>query len=136
LVHNKLRITLLAAALLTFGAIANAQYGAPNGPYQPGRVEELIQKIHADLVAGYASWHVTGGDRHRLDEAEKNLHKFAERWRVGEFDKGRLDGSIHSIQKIINDNHLIGPARDNLWADVERLREMRAAYDRREIGRW
>ena len=133
---HTLRAIVLGAGLTIGGAVASAQYGAVNGPYQPGHVADLIQKIHADLGAGYASWHVNGGDRHRLNDAEKDLHRFADRWRAGEFDKGRLDGAIHGIQKVINDNHLMGPARDNLWADVEQLRNMRGAYDRREIGRW
>jgi hypothetical protein len=127
---------LLTAALTAFGTLAQAQYGQPGGPYQPDSVSALIDRVHADLDHGYAVWKVDGGDRGRLNGAEKELREFAEHWRKGNFDKGKLDHAISSIQHVLDNNHLKGGERDALSKDVDELRGMRAAYDRHEIGRW
>lgn len=131
-----IRVCLLSAALVAGSGLLNAQYGPPGGPYRPEGVSGTIQKIHADLNAGYHSWHLSHGDMDRLRGAERHLHEFASRWRHGDFDKGKLDDAIASIQHVIDNNHLQGPERDNLWQDVSTLRQMREAYDRHEIGRW
>jgi hypothetical protein len=92
--------------------------------------------VHADLNHGYDKWHLSDGDRGRLNNAEKRLRLFARDWRHGKFDKGDLDDSISAIQHVLDNNHLAGEERDALWNDVEQLRRMREAYDRHEIGRW
>jgi len=131
-----LNISALAAALIGFGALAYAQYGAPGGPYQPDSVNALADKVQTDLNQGYERWHRSHGDRQRLNQAEKRLRGFAGDWRNGKFDKGALDESIHTFQHVLDNNHLAGPERDALSSDVEQLRQMREAYDRHEIGRW
>jgi hypothetical protein len=131
-----LNVFLLTAAMVSFGPRAHAQYGAPNGPYQPDSVSGLIDKVHADLNDGYTHWHLGNGDRDRLNKAEKKLRGFAADWRHGKFDKGDLDDSIAAIQHVLDNNHLAGHERDALWNDTEQLRQMREAYDRHEIGRW
>lgn len=131
-----LNVSTLAAALIGFGALAYAQYGAPGGPYQPDSVSALIDKVQTDLNQGYDRWHLSHGDRQRLNQAEKRLRGFANDWRNGKFDKGALDESISTIQHVLDNNHLAGPERDALASDVDQLRQMRQAYDRHEIGRW
>lgn len=108
------------------------------GAWPPDRVSGIVEQVHTDLTSGYNSgWKFTGGDRHRLDDAEKELHKFAEHWHDrGRFDKGELDHSIGDIQRVVEKNHMSGPNREALWHDLDQLREMRAAYDRHAIGRW
>jgi hypothetical protein len=118
------------------GVSAHAQYGPAGGPYQPDSVSSLIDKVHTDLNQGYDRWHLSHGDRERLNRAEKRLREFANDWRHGKFDKGDLDDSISAIQHVLDNNHLAGPERDALWSDVEQLRNMREAYDRHEIGDW
>jgi hypothetical protein len=130
-----LNALLLAAALVSFGTLARAQYGAPGGPYQPDSVSALVEKVHSDLAHGYGRWHISGGDRDRLNGAEKQLRNFARDWQHGKFDKDDLDRSIAAIQHVLDNNHLAGPERDDLGHDVEQLRGMREAYDRHEIGR-
>jgi hypothetical protein len=132
----KLNGILLTAALLASGAIGLAQYGPEGGPYYPDKVDALIDQVGADLNHGYGVWHVSDGDKKRLNHAGEQLREFAKAWRKGKFDKGNLDDSIGAIQHVLNDNHLSGAERDALWADVEQLRKMREAYDRHEIGSW
>ena len=131
-----LHVFLLTAGMVMFGTLARAQYGPAGGPYQPDSVSSLVDKVHVDLNSGYGHWHLSGGDRDRLNHAEKRLRSFAADWRHGKFDKGDLDDSIAAIQHVLDNNHLSGPERDNLWNDTESLRRMREAYDRHEIGRW
>ena len=127
---------LLTAAMVIVGTLAGAQYGPAGGPYQPDSVTALVEKVHADLNHGYDRWHLSNGDRDRLNGAEKQLRDFSRDWRHGKFDKDDLDHSIAAIQHVLDNNHLSGPQRDDLWNDVEQLRHMREAYDRHEIGRW
>lgn len=134
--RRALQICVLAAGLVSFGTFAYAQYGPPNGPYQPNSVSSMVERVHTDLNQGYAHWHLAKGDRDRLNNAEKKLRGFASDWRHGKFDKGDLDESIASIQHVLDNNHLQGPERDALGSDVEQLRQMRQAYDRHEIGSW
>ncbi len=127
---------VMVAALAAMGMLAKAQYGPPGGPYQPESVSSLIERVNSDLNQGYKVWKMHGGDRDRLNGAEKQLREFGQEWRSGKFDKGKLDSAIAAVQHVLDNNHLAGPERDALWNDVEQLRRMREAYDRHEIGRW
>jgi len=131
-----LHVFLLTAGMAVFSGLALAQYGPPGGPYQPDSVSSLVDKVHVDLNNGYTHWHLSNGDRDRLNNAERKLRGFASDWRHGKFDKGDLDDSIAAIQHVLDNNHLAGHERDALWNDTEQLRRMREAYDRHEIGRW
>jgi len=131
-----LHLCLLGAALVSLGTLAEAQYGPPGGPYQPDSVSHLVDKVHTDLDQGYDHWHLSGGDKGRLNKAEKQLRNFAADWRHGKFDKGDLDDSISSIQHVLDNNHLTGPERDALSSDVDQCRQLREAYNRHEIGSW
>lgn len=115
---------------------AQAQYGPPNGPYQPDSVSSLVDRVHSDLNQGYSRWHLSKGDRDRLNKAEKELREFAGDWHHGKFDKGDLDDSIAAVQHVLDNNHLEGAERDALASDVDQLRQMREAYDKHEIGSW
>lgn len=131
-----MRKTILVLAIASIGVLAEAQYGPAGGRYQPDSVSGLVDRVHADLNDGYRVWKMHGGDRDRLNGAEKELREFAQQWREGKFDKGKLDHAIASVQHVLDNNHLAGRERDALWSDVEQLRAMREAYDRHEIGRW
>lgn len=126
----------LCAALVSFGTVASAQYGPRGGPYQPDQVDALVDRVHIDLDHGYEHWHINGGDRNRLNNAEKRLRSFAHDWEHAKFDKGDLNDSSGAIQRVLDNNRLAGPERDALSNDVEALRHMLEAYDRHEIGRW
>jgi hypothetical protein len=127
---------LFAVAFFRFVTSSPAQYGPSGGPYQPDSVSSLVEKVHADLNRGYDQWHLSKGDRERLNKAEKQLREFASDWHRGKFDKGNLDDAIAAVQHVLDNNHLSGEARDALGQDVEQLRNMREAYNRHEIGRW
>jgi hypothetical protein len=125
---------LAGVTFLTMANMAQAQFGPPNGRYQPPSVTALIDRVHGDLNRGFAVWHLSHGDRDRLSHAERQLRDFAKHWERAKFDKGNLDGAIGAIQHVLNDNHLAGRERDALFNDAEDLRRMREAYDRHEIG--
>jgi hypothetical protein len=127
---------LTAIAGLALVGSAAAQYGRPGGPWQPDSVTAIVDRVHEDLNRGYEVWHLRGGDRDRLNNAERQLRSFEQDWRRGKFDKGDLDSSISAIQHVLDNNRLSGRERDQLWGDVDQLRHMREAYDRHEIGRW
>ncbi|MBV9505555.1 MAG: hypothetical protein JO323_11200 [Acidobacteriia bacterium] len=116
------------------GTLLLAQYGPRGGPYRPEAVSALVDRVHEDLNRGYSAWHLRDGDRDRLTHAEHQLRNFANDWGHGKFDKGDLDDSIAAIQHVLDNNHLNGRERDDLWRDVQSLRQMREAYDRHEIG--
>jgi len=133
---QRLLIVAVTAGMFLAGTVALAQYG-PEGRYAPDRVSELVRRVHMDLNRGYhAGWNFNGGDRGRLDNAERQLREFAQKWHRGRFDKGELDDAIGSIQHVVDNNHMSGRERDALWEDLGALRRMREAYDRHEIGRW
>jgi len=131
--HRALRGFLGVVILVTLAVTGQAQFG-PQGRYRPEAISALTERVYADLNRGYAVWHLRGGDRGRLNRAERQLRDFAEHWRHGRFDKFNLNGAIRAVQRVIDDNHLSGRERDALWNDVEELRRMREAYDRHEIG--
>jgi hypothetical protein len=133
---RKLFNFLLVSTFAVSGTLAQAQWGAPGGPYRPDAVAALVERVHVDLNQGYNVWNLSHGDRDRLTHAERQLRDFSQHWRNGRFDKGNLDSSIGSVQHVLDNNHLTGRERDELWRDVEQLRQMRASYDRHEIGRW
>jgi len=131
-----MRLTCLTLGLTLLGVLGLAQYGPEGGPYRPEKIDALIGQIQVDLNHGYDVWKLHGDDRKRLNKAGEQLREFAQQWHHGKFDKGNLNDSIGSIQKILNDNHLSGTERDALWADVDQLRKMREAYDHHDIGSW
>ena len=101
--------------------------------YDPRAVSALVDQVHNDLNHAYEVWHLRNGDRDRLNDAEKKLREFAQKWQDGHFDKGELDDSIGRIQHVLDNNRLEGAAREAIDNDVTRLRNMREAYDRHEI---
>lgn len=125
---------LTVITLATLAQPAQAQFGPPHGRYRPEAVSALIDRVHEDLDRGYAVWHLKHGDRERLAHAERQLRDFSKHWEHGKFDQGNLDHAISAVQHVLNDNRLRGGERDALFNDVEELRRMREAYNRREIG--
>jgi hypothetical protein len=125
---------LLAAVVFAGSALAqDGRYG-PDRRYAPDSVSALIDRVHGDLNRSYeGGWTFTGGDRHRLDGAEKQLRDFARKWYRGKFDKGELDDAIGSIQHVLDNNHMPPRDRAALDQDVNQLRGMREAYDRHEL---
>ena len=125
--------TAAAAALLAFAPTTKAQFGADNR-YSPGDVSALIDRVHEDLNHAYSVWHFSDSERDRLNHAEKELREFADKWSKAKFDKGQLDDAMGAIQHVLDNNKLPGKERDALSDDVDRLRRMRTAYERHEIG--
>ena len=130
---HRLSIAILGVSILSFGlSVAYGQFEKPR--YDPASVSALVDQVHTDLNRAYDSWHLSGGDRDRLNHAEKELREFAQKWSNRNFDKGELDDAISGIQHVLDSNRLSGPARDTISDDITQLRNMREAYDRHEIG--
>ena len=125
-------ITFGTAILFASACLAYGQFEKPR--YDPQSVSALVDQVHTDLNRAYSSWHLSGGDRDRLNNAEKELREFAQKWSNHNFDKGKLDDAIGSIQHVLDNNKLPGRERDAISDDVAQLRNMREAYDRHEIG--
>lgn len=128
-----IRLIAATAAVLAFAPLSYAQFG-PENRYSPSEVSALIDRVHTDLDHAYRVWNFSNSDRDRLNSAEKQLREFAQKWSKAKFDKGELDDAIAAIQHVLDNNKLPGEARDALSDDVARLRRMREAYDRHEIG--
>jgi hypothetical protein len=133
MMFRSLRTTLLiSASVLWAGSLAFGQF--ENRPeYSPHAVDALVDQVHNDLNHAYDAWHLKNGDRDRLNNAEKQLREFAQKWDNHRFDKGELDDAIGAIQHVLDNNRLEGRDRDAISDDVNRLRNMREAYDRHEI---
>jgi predicted Zn-dependent protease len=128
-----LSVAAMAAGLLLCGGWAQAQPGQ-RGTYTPDAVSGLIDRVHADLNQSYADgWKFTGGDRNRLNDAEKELREFSKKWDKGHFDKGELNDAISRIQRVVDQNHMPPVDRNQLDEDLGQLRRMREAFDRHEI---
>jgi hypothetical protein len=125
--------TVVGAAFLALTPLAHAQFG-PDNRYSPSEVTALIDRVHEDLNHAYGAWHFSDSDRDRLNNAEKQLREFAKQWSKAKFDKGNLDDAIGSIQHVLDNNKMPAASRDALSDDIGRLRRMREAYDRHEIG--
>jgi hypothetical protein len=129
-----IHVSLAVAALAAIGIAAHAQEGRREGEYRPDRVDALVERVHQDLDRAYSVWHLSGGERGRLNHAEHQLRDFAKHWHEGRFDKDKLDDSIGAVQHVLDNNHMRGPVREDLSRDVMTLRRMREAYDRHELG--
>jgi hypothetical protein len=125
---HRLFAIMIAGLALTFGPVANAQFGPRDGP------RDLVDRVHADLNRAYGVHHFSGDDRDRLNHAEKELREFAQKWDRGKFDKGQLDGVISAIQHALDNNKMPPETRDAIAYDVSQLRKMREAYDHHDIG--
>lgn len=133
---KRLMIGVLVAGGLSVAAlapVARAQFG-PENRYAPSAVTALIDRVHEDLNHAYGVWHFSDSDRGRLNNAEKQLREFADKWSKAKFDKGELDDAIQAIQHVLDNNRLPQESRDAISNDLMQLRRMREAYDHHEIG--
>ena len=125
--------TVAATAFLACAPLVQAQFG-PENRYSPSSVTVLIDRVHEDLNQAYSTKRFSGSERDRLNNAEKQLREFSQKWTNAKFDKGELDEAIGSIQHVLDENRMPAGTRDALSDDVGQLRQMREAYDRHEIG--
>ena len=131
---NRLNLaTFVVTAVLAAAPLANAQFG-PENRYSPSQVSALIDRVHGDLNAAYGARRFSDAERDRLNNAERQLREFSQKWTNAKFDKGELDDAIGAIQHVLDNNRMPVGTRDALSDDVAQLRQMREAYERHEIG--
>src|ERR1700730_7372340 len=126
-------VTAIALIALVLTPLSYGQFG-PENRYSPTEVSALVERVHQDLNHAYGVFHFSDSDRDRLNNTEKQLREFSEKWSKGKFDKGELDDVISSIQHVLDENKMPTESRDALSDDVARLRRLREAYDKHEIG--
>jgi hypothetical protein len=140
------RLALIGPGVLLLAATAGAQYrndpyyrnnpyyrgpngnyydrGNPNGaPYRGG---DIVDRVLGDLDRSQYS--VRGG-RHEwkeLDQARRDLIRFRENWMRGRFDRDRIDGAIHHVQRLVDSAGMSPRDRDMLSRDLFALRDFRA----------
>jgi hypothetical protein len=129
--ENMSRFALIAALLAVAAVSSNAQFEEPK--YDAGAVSTLVDRVHTDLNHAYGLYHFSNDDRDRLNHAEKELRDFSEKWDHGKFDKGQLNGSIDSVQRVLDKNRMPPEARDSISEDVSQLRKMREAWEHHQI---
>jgi hypothetical protein len=117
------------------GAVIAAGVLMAQGMYAPEEVSGLIDHVHEDLNRAYPDgWKFSKSDHNRLNDAEKDLREFSNKWSKNRFDKGQLNGAISKIQHVVDQNHMPPDDRNALDSDLSQLVRMREAYDRHEIG--
>ena len=117
--------SLTAAAILFFGTSLFGQHGRPT------ETRELIADVQNDLrsAAEFERRH-HGKEVERYRNAEHHLSDFDNAYTRGHFDKDKLDVAIDDLKNVVDHNTLDPPARDDLTADLQDLRSMRAEHGR------
>jgi hypothetical protein len=123
---------VITAAATTFVQLAHSQFDAESR-YSPNQVSALVDRVHQDLNHAYGVRHFSEADRDRLNNAEKQLREFAQKWSKLKFDRAELDSAIGAMQHVLDENRLPAESRDALSDDMSRLRQMRDAYDHHDI---
>jgi len=106
-----------------------------DGPYYR-RGAPSFDRIQADLRYAESNSYRNRGERKRFDKAREELREFQRAWNSGRFDRHELDDTIGAIQKVVDHGELRYRDREILQADVESLREFRAAYRDYGVRRW
>lgn len=154
------RLAAIGAGVLLAAATAGAQYRNNQYPnndprYGNGRYGnddrgyggqgrqggayrgDLVDRVLSDLDR---SQYAAGGDRRQwkeLEQARRDLVRFRENWMRGRFDRDRIDGAIHHLDRLVESRWLEPRARDILARDLYALRDFRAGggYNRGDYGR-
>jgi hypothetical protein len=124
-----MRSVLISLFLLSSVSV----YAQGYRPYRYERYERsgsIAGRVQADLSRAASNPYLSRGDRHRIDNAIRELGDFQERWSRGRFDRGELNEAIGKLQSAVNARSLPYQDREILAADLAQLREFRA----RETG--
>jgi hypothetical protein len=103
-----------------------------NGGYQNGRYgygrdsASLIGQVMSDLDMAASRARLDGHERGHFDQAMQKLEEFQGRWSQGNFDNGKLDKAIESLDHLANADRLSPRDRDILSHDLAALREFRS----------
>src|SRR5579859_408770 len=103
-------------------------------PYNRGG-GSLVDRVQSDLRYADSDAY-SRGERKRIDNARKELYEFQRAWSTGRFNRHELDDSIAAVQKVVDHNALGERARSVLWDDLQRLRQFRVEYQRRDYPRY
>lgn len=118
-------IALIAPGLVR---LANAQ---PESGERRSPARDVVARVQSDLQRAAQSPAVHGKDRERYDNAMRHLSQFDRDLTRGKFDKGKLNTAIEDVKHVVENNTLAVEDRDALREDLARLRDLRAAYERR-----
>lgn len=127
---------LAGVAMLALSVSASAQYRRDDNRYGGGYGDRYsngygrgnvptVDRVLAQLDNSQ-SYLQNGHDHKYLDRARNDLYRFRENWYRGRFDKGRLDGAIDNIHKVVDSRWLNPRERASLSRSMWDLRELRA----------
>ncbi len=143
---NAARLVLMSSGLMLGGLMANAQYRydpsyGDNGRYSDNRYGgyganrgSLIGRVLSDIDRAASDSRFDNHERSHFEEASRRLQEFEERWSRGNFDTGKLDRAIDSLQHLANADQLRGRDRGILSQDLSELRQFRATRGRYSNG--
>jgi hypothetical protein len=126
----------IGAAIIVLAASAGAQYrGNPYydrdddrgaypdiGAYRGGIVERTLSDLDRSRYAA-RGWR---GNWKEMDKARNDLVRFRENWMRGRFDRDRIDGAIHHLDRVVDSGGLPPRERDLLARDLFDLRDFRS----------
>ncbi|MBK5292879.1 MAG: hypothetical protein JJE04_14550 [Acidobacteriia bacterium] len=95
-----------------------------NDSYAGGSVMDRVQN---DLSRAAANSYTDGHERGHFNKAQQALQQFESRWAQGNFDQGRLDEAINSLQHLVESNQVNRRDRSVLANDLAVLRNFRAS---------
>jgi hypothetical protein len=124
-----MRRVLLILGVVLFAAGANAQWrrfdddDASRGRDRRGGRLDVVERALRDVDSARP---YRGGHHWReLEQARKDLERFADKWSEGRFDKGRLDGAIEHIDHALRSSAFDSRDRRVLERDLWDLRSFR-----------
>lgn len=85
-----------------------------------------VDRALYNLNVAAANSRVDGHENGHFKKAQQELSKFQARWAQGNFDTGRLDRAIGSMQDLANSNQLNVRDRSILANDLAALRQFRS----------
>ena len=146
--YSSMRIA--GAALFVSALVANGQAQDPyyrndrNGGYRDGGYANdrngyspsgsLIGRVLSDIDRVASNSWVDDHERRHFYEASRKLQEFEERLTRGNFDNGKLDKAIESLQHLADADQVRGRDRDMLYRDLSELRQFRSTRGRYSNG--
>ena len=130
---HAIRNTLAAAALLVFAGGVYAQhddwYASREGRWHgEGWRMRLFSHVREDLDH-VQSVTFGGRDQYRLTRTKEELNELQGKLEHHEYDQGKLDEVIASLQRVASDNHMAPRDREMLNDDLSRLRDYREHHE-------
>ncbi len=122
------KIALVGMLLLgTFGYAQPRNRQPDYGYGNRGGQGNVVDRVLQDLNFSTQRTRMDSRDFSRVTDISRTLQEFQYRWSRGNFDKGKLDHAIETLQHLADSNRLPQQLRSMFYRDVNDLRQFRAA---------